>query len=118
MVGALAQRLLVASFSLACLVAGAEVVPAEGVLNPAPTPPLTVGSWTRPAEVRRIEPAGIFDYMDGGGELYLAYRFDHLDVYEYAPRETGEDAILVDYQDYHQEYECRVCSTHRILEQR
>jgi hypothetical protein len=56
--------------------------------------PETVDSWSRPAPLRRIEAAGIFDYMDGAGELYLAYRFDHLDVAEYASPEWGE--ILVE----------------------
>jgi hypothetical protein len=65
-------------------------------MKPTPVPPPTIGAWTRPAEARRVEPAGIFDYMDGGGELYLAYRFDHIDVYEYAPSTGTEDTILVE----------------------
>ena len=36
----------------------------------------------------------IFDYMNGGGELYLAYRFHHLEVYEYSGK--GKDSILVE----------------------
>jgi hypothetical protein len=64
--------------------------------RPAPTVhlPETVDGWSRPAPLRRIEAAGIFDYMDGAGELYLAYRFEHLDVAEYASPEWGE--ILVE----------------------
>lgn len=31
-------------------------------------------------------------YMNGGGELYLAYRFDHLEVYEYTA-EQQEDIV-------------------------
>ena len=45
--------------------------------------PRRAGPWVRPDPPRRITEATIFDYMDGAGELYLAYRFDHLDVYEY-----------------------------------
>ena len=61
-----------------------------------PVPPASVGAWSLSGEVRRVEPAGIFDYMDGGGELYLGYRFDHIDVYEYQTKAAGEDAILVE----------------------
>jgi hypothetical protein len=64
------------------------------VAEPGVRLPLSVDAWTRPAAVRRIEPAAIFEYMDGAGELYLAYRFDHLDVVEYASEGQGE--ILVE----------------------
>jgi hypothetical protein len=72
---------------------GEETVPHA---RPAPTVhlPETVDGWSRSAPLRRIEAAGIFDYMDGAGELYLAYRFDRLDVAEYASPEGGE--ILVE----------------------
>jgi hypothetical protein len=53
-----------------------------------------MGAWTRSDEVRRISPEKIFDYMDGAGELYLGYRFDHIDVAEYSA--PGEDQILVE----------------------
>ena len=56
--------------------------------------PRVMGAWTRSDEVRRISPEKIFDYMDGGGELYLGYRFDHLDVAEYSSQ--GEEQILVE----------------------
>jgi hypothetical protein len=56
--------------------------------------PQIVDGWSRPAGLRRIEAAGIFDYMDGAGELYLAYRFGHLDVAEYASPDQGD--ILVE----------------------
>ena len=48
-----------------------------------PALPKTVGPWTRPGSPRLITAKTIFDYMDGAGELYLGYRFDHLEVYEY-----------------------------------
>jgi hypothetical protein len=56
--------------------------------------PLSLAGWTRPAAIRRVEPGAIFEYMDGAGELYLAYRFDHLEVVEYASNDQGE--ILVE----------------------
>ncbi len=56
--------------------------------------PKTIGAWSRSNEVRRVLPAKIFEYMDGAGELYLGYRFDHLDVSEYSA--PGEDRVLVE----------------------
>ena len=59
-----------------------------------PAPPATVGAWTRGSEPRRVEAATIFDYMNGAGELYLAYRFHHLDAYTY--RAEGQPEILAE----------------------
>ncbi len=56
--------------------------------------PEAVEPFRRSAETRTIAPAGIFEYMDGAGELYLAYRFDRLDVTEYASHDHGD--ILVE----------------------
>lgn len=51
--------------------------------------PTRAGAWVRHDEPRRITEETIFDYMDGAGELYLAYRFSHLDVTVYtAPEKT------------------------------
>jgi hypothetical protein len=58
------------------------------------TLPQSVGSRTLSGPAKRIEPQAIFDYMDGAGELYLAYRFRHLDVYEY--KNSGQSDILVE----------------------
>ncbi|MDP7113726.1 MAG: hypothetical protein QGH45_17290 [Myxococcota bacterium] len=52
--------------------------------------PATVGAWTADGAPRRIDETTIFDYMNGAGELYLAYRFDHLDVRRYTSAELGE----------------------------
>ena len=56
--------------------------------------PKQAAAWTRPDAPKRVDGQSIFNYMDGGGELYLAYRFDHLDVYEYASPDQG--SILVE----------------------
>ena len=48
-----------------------------------PTLPKTVGLWTRPDSPQFVNAKNIFDYMDGAGELYVGYRFDHLESYEY-----------------------------------
>jgi hypothetical protein len=56
--------------------------------------PKRVGAWTRGDVPRRIESKGIFEYMDGGGELYLGYRFKFLEVHEYAS--ANQENILVE----------------------
>jgi len=56
--------------------------------------PKTVGAWTRPDSPQRVTSQNIFEYMNGAGELYLGYRFDHLEVYEYTSNQ--EDGILVE----------------------
>ncbi len=55
--------------------------------------PDAVAGWKRsaPTEVR---PAGVFDYMDGAGELYLAYNFVRLEVYHFTAE--GRGSILVE----------------------
>ena len=58
------------------------------------TLPASVESFVREGEARRIDATKIFDYMDGAGELYLAYRFDHLEVSVY--RAVQEEEILVE----------------------
>ncbi len=49
--------------------------------------PQKVESWTRPDTARFITADNIYDYMNGAGELYLGYRFDHLEVYEYKAKD-------------------------------
>ncbi|MGD8536135.1 MAG: hypothetical protein PVF66_09840 [Candidatus Aminicenantes bacterium] len=56
--------------------------------------PKTVGSWIKPDSPQKITSQNIFDYMNGAGELYIGYRFDHLEVYEYTS--SQEDDILVE----------------------
>ena len=58
--------------------------------------PQRIGEWTRPEAPRRITAETIFDYMDGAGELYLAYRFDHLDVFEYKAGDASLGTFLVE----------------------
>ena len=69
--------------------AAATQTPEDGVNLPT-----TVGAWSAPAQPRVITGETIFDYMNGAGEMYLAYRFRHLDVYEYTSAEHGD--ILVE----------------------
>jgi hypothetical protein len=45
--------------------------------------PKTVGVWNRSDSPRIINSKNIFKYMNGAGELYLGYRFGHLEVFDY-----------------------------------
>lgn len=56
--------------------------------------PRTVGLWTRPDSPKVVTAGNIFDYMNGAGELYLGYRFDHCDVYAY--KAPSQKEILVE----------------------
>jgi hypothetical protein len=56
--------------------------------------PKTVGVWNRPDFPRLINSKNIFKYMNGAGELYLGYRFRHLEVFDYTSPDQGN--ILVE----------------------
>jgi len=59
-----------------------------------PTLPKAVGAWTRPDSPQLVTVKNIFDYMDGAGELYIGYRFDHLESYDYKTKDQNN--ILVE----------------------
>ncbi len=59
-----------------------------------PSLPEIIGPWARPSSPRIVTEADIFDYMNGAGELYLGYRFDRLEVFEYAAQDRPD--ILVE----------------------
>lgn len=56
--------------------------------------PETIDGWRLEGPPRRIDKTNIFDYMDGAGELYISYHFDHLLVYEY--KSKSDNDILVE----------------------
>ena len=56
--------------------------------------PKTVGVWNRSDSPRFIHSENIFKYMNGAGELYLGYRFRHLEVFDYTS--AGQGNILVE----------------------
>jgi hypothetical protein len=56
--------------------------------------PKTIGAWTRPDSAQTIDSTNIFKYMNGAGELYLSYGFNHLEVYEYTA--DNQKNILVE----------------------
>ena len=59
-----------------------------------PELPKTVDAWSRPDTSRTITAETIFKYMNGAGELYLGYRFDQLEVFEYSS--ANQNNILVE----------------------
>jgi len=59
-----------------------------------PNFPKTVGVWNRLESPRIINSKNIFKYMNGAGELYLGYRFRHLEVFDYTSADQGN--ILVE----------------------
>jgi hypothetical protein len=68
---------------------------ASGKMNAdKPNLPKTVGVWNRPESPRIINSKNIFKYMNGAGELYLGYRFRHLEVFDYTSADQGN--ILVE----------------------
>ena len=56
--------------------------------------PKTIGIRTRPDSPRLINSDNIFKYMNGAGELYLAYGFNEIEVYEYST--SDQDSVLVE----------------------
>jgi hypothetical protein len=56
--------------------------------------PKAVGVWNRPDSPRLINEKNIFKYMNGAGELYLGYRFHHLEVFDFTSTDQGN--ILVE----------------------
>lgn len=58
--------------------------------------PSDVGTWTRPDTAQTFDERTIFNYMNGGAELYVGYRFSSLDVYEYAAQDPDQDDIVVE----------------------
>jgi len=61
--------------------------------------PKTLDQWSRTDLAQRIDSNNIFDYMNGGGELYLAYRFDHMDVYKYTMDQNANILVEVYFMD-------------------
>ncbi len=59
--------------------------------------PSSVDAWSKSEPARRFRGREIFAYMDGAGEVYLAYQFEELLVQRYA--RSGEEEILVEVFD-------------------
>jgi len=76
------------------ILGGFELFEGMKLTQSRPILPKTVGMWTGPDSPQIVTADNIFDYMDGAGELYLGYRFDHIEVYEY--RAQYQPEILVE----------------------
>jgi hypothetical protein len=63
-------------FAMAAMRSSGGELPAGPPPHGRLAPPSVAGAWSLSGVPRRIEAPGNFDYMDGGGELYLAYRFN------------------------------------------
>ena len=61
--------------------------------------PETIGAWSRPESSKKIDPTNIFKYMNGAGELYLGYRFDHLEVFDYTSKNSGNILVELYFMD-------------------
>ena len=57
--------------------------------------PATVDAWTQSSSTRIVDSSNIFEYMNGGGELYLAYGFDHLEITEYTADQKDDITVEV-----------------------
>ncbi len=76
------------------ILGGFELFEGHKLKQSKPILPETVGGWTGPDSPQIVTAVNIFDYMDGAGELYLGYKFDFLEVYEY--RAPNQPEILVE----------------------
>jgi hypothetical protein len=59
--------------------------------------PKDVQGWTTAGEDQWFDPQTIFDYIDGGGEVYRAYNFQRLFVRRL--KKVGQPDIIVDFFD-------------------
>ncbi|MCK5552867.1 MAG: hypothetical protein KAJ09_06965 [Deltaproteobacteria bacterium] len=59
--------------------------------------PKEINGWVAHPEVRRYGRKTLFKYIDGGAELYLAYRFRKVYVHTYT--RAGEPDIIMDIYD-------------------
>ncbi len=59
--------------------------------------PKEIDSWVANVEVRTYNRKTLFKYIDGGAELYLAYRFRKVYVYTY--KKVGQPDIIMDIYD-------------------
>lgn len=59
--------------------------------------PAKVGEWKKPAQAQRWDKKTLYDYIDGGAELYLAYGFVGATSLEYS--DGKDDLVKVDVFD-------------------
>ncbi len=90
----LLSKTVISFAAIMTIISSVEGIRAEMTENKV-TLPKTIGVWSRPDSPRIIDSRNIFKYMNGAGELYLSYDFDHLEVYEYTTADP-QDGLLVE----------------------
>jgi len=82
------------------VVGGAAVMGQDKIMEKRDIPaflPQEVLGWTTAGEDQWFDPQTIFDYIDGGGEVYRAYNFQRLFVRRL--KKAGQPDIIVDFFD-------------------
>ncbi len=64
----------------------------KGAMNDTIRWPVEAGGWKAAGEAVQYQGRAIFDYIDGAGEVYLAYNFKQLTVHRY---ERGGHAAVI-----------------------
>jgi hypothetical protein len=64
--------------------------------------PAELGGWKKPDTPERYTKSNLYDYIDGGAELYISYNFQSLLAVRYKGR--GEDEIVIDVFDMGNSY--------------
>jgi hypothetical protein len=88
---------LVAATGLALLSVSTPALAADEMPDFSGKLPTHVGEWKKPAKPARYDRKTLYDYIDGGAELYLAFGFVGAVTFEYAAGK--DDKIKVDIFD-------------------
>ena len=81
---------------VAATLLAAGVARAEAPVNFAGKLPLEVKGWKRPAKPLGYDAKSLYEYIDGGAELYISYGVERVQAFLYA---KGKDEIKVDLFD-------------------
>jgi len=87
-------------FLIFLVVGGAAVMGQNKTMEKRDLPtylPKDILGWTTAGEDQWFDPQTIFDYIDGGGEIYRAYNFQRLFVRRL--KKAGQPDIIVDFFD-------------------
>lgn len=79
---------------VALCIINAGCVQRVGFVSKSPIFPSTVNGWQAAGGVRAFDRDTVFDYMNGAGELYLAYDFQRVLVQDYTKR--GASRIIAE----------------------
>jgi hypothetical protein len=88
---------LVAAAGLALILVHPSALAVDARPDFAGKLPAQVGAWKKPAKPALYDRKTLYDYIDGGAELYLAFGFERAVTFEYAA--DKDDEIKVDIFD-------------------